>query len=194
MTSGLRNRRGSCRVEADTNSGMNALRYKLRRMLSFSRAASRRDRGRLLFVPPLLLAISLFALQKPAIGGLAEDTKLDAGIAAERYALPITPPLDQGDSDLCWVFAALSMLETNYMVRHPGSKIALSRGALQVELDRRSISASPSRRIRPSRGGRACRRSDRAHSTERSLRSKRFPRRGGFRPDFSSYRSQGRTL
>ncbi|MFY9972475.1 MAG: hypothetical protein WAK41_24000 [Roseiarcus sp.] len=102
-------------------------------MLSFSRAASRRDRGRLLFVPPLLLAISLFALQKPAIGGLAEDTKLDAGIAAERYALPITPPLDQGDSDLCWVFAALSMLETNYMVRHPGSKIALSRGALQVD-------------------------------------------------------------
>jgi hypothetical protein len=74
-----------------------------------------------------------FVPEEPAIGGLAEDTTLHTGIAAERYALPITPPMDQGDSDLCWVFATLSMLETNYMVRHPGSKIALSRGALQVD-------------------------------------------------------------
>ena len=51
--------------------------------------------------------------------------------AAESYLLPITPPLDQGDSDLCWVYATLSMLETNYTVRHPGSQVALSRGALQ---------------------------------------------------------------
>ena len=51
---------------------------------------------------------------------------------AERYALPITPPLDQGDSDLCWVYATLSMLETNYLARHPGSHIELSRAALQV--------------------------------------------------------------
>ena len=50
---------------------------------------------------------------------------------AESYLLPITPPLDQGDSDLCWVYATLSMLETNYMVRHPGSQITLSRGALE---------------------------------------------------------------
>ena len=50
---------------------------------------------------------------------------------AESYVLPITPPLDQGDSDLCWVYATLSMLETNYLFRHPGSKISLSRGALQ---------------------------------------------------------------
>ena len=102
-------------------------------MFFLSRASSRRARGRLLFVPPIVLAISLFSAQKQAIGGLAENTKLDAGVATERYALPISPPLDQGDSDLCWVFATLSMLETNYMVRHPGSKIALSRGALQVD-------------------------------------------------------------
>ena len=50
---------------------------------------------------------------------------------AESYVLPITPPLDQGDSDLCWVYATLSILETNYLYRHPGSKISLSRGALQ---------------------------------------------------------------
>ena len=51
---------------------------------------------------------------------------------AERDVLPITPPLDQGDSDLCWVYATLSMLETNYLARHPGSQIELSRAALQV--------------------------------------------------------------
>jgi hypothetical protein len=52
---------------------------------------------------------------------------------AEHYALPITAPLDQGDTDLCWVFATLSMLETNYMVRHPGSRIELSRAAVQFD-------------------------------------------------------------
>lgn len=41
--------------------------------------------------------------------------------------------MDQGDSDLCWIFATLSMLETNYRVRHPGSEIELSRGALQLD-------------------------------------------------------------
>jgi hypothetical protein len=55
------------------------------------------------------------------------------GEVAERYALPITAPVDQGDSDLCWAFAALSMLETNYLVKHPGSEVALSRGALQLD-------------------------------------------------------------
>jgi hypothetical protein len=52
---------------------------------------------------------------------------------AESYALPITPPLHQGDTGLCWMYATLSMLETNYLVRHPGSQISLSRGAMQVE-------------------------------------------------------------
>jgi len=52
-------------------------------------------------------------------------------LAEESYALPISPPMDQGDSDLCWAFAALSMLETNYRVRHPGSQIEFSRAALQ---------------------------------------------------------------
>jgi hypothetical protein len=51
--------------------------------------------------------------------------------AAESYKLPISPPRDQGDSDLCWVFATLSMLETNYRVRHPDSHVEFSRGAVQ---------------------------------------------------------------
>ena len=54
-----------------------------------------------------------------------------AGGAAESYKLPISAPRDQGDTDLCWVFATLSMLETNYRVRHPGSHVEFSRGALQ---------------------------------------------------------------
>ena len=53
--------------------------------------------------------------------------------AAESYVLPITPPLHQKDTGLCWMYATLSMLETNYLVRHPGSQISLSRGAMQVE-------------------------------------------------------------
>jgi hypothetical protein len=52
---------------------------------------------------------------------------------AESYALPITPPLHQGDTGLCWMYATLSMLETNYLSRHPGSQVSLSRGAMQVE-------------------------------------------------------------
>lgn len=67
-----------------------------------------------------------------------------ASDAAEHYALPITPPLDQGDSDLCWVYATLSMLETNYLSGHPGSHIDLSRAALQVG----SIADRFTRRIR----------------------------------------------
>jgi hypothetical protein len=69
---------------------------------------------------------------------------------AEHYALPITAPLDQGDSGLCWVYAALSMLETNYIVRHPGSHIALSRGGLQLD----AIADRLQRRLRGDPGGR----------------------------------------
>ncbi len=62
---------------------------------------------------------------------------IDAGgepaATAEHYVLPITAPLDQGDTDLCWVFATLSMLETNYMERHPGAHVEFSRAALQVD-------------------------------------------------------------
>lgn len=62
-----------------------------------------------------------------------DEPRAAARAPAESYALPITPPQSQGDSDLCWVFATLSMLETNYLVRHPGSNIELSPAALQVD-------------------------------------------------------------
>ena len=62
----------------------------------------------------------------------------------ESYRLPISAPRDQGSSDLCWIFATLSLLETNYRVRHPGSMVEFSRGAVQrqaiVDRFRRAIS------------------------------------------------------
>ncbi len=51
--------------------------------------------------------------------------------------------------DLCWVYATLSMLETNYIHRHPGSKITLSRGAVQAD----SIADRMTRLIRGEPGG-----------------------------------------
>lgn len=78
----------------------------------------------------LLHLVLAAALAFPLPASAALHMREPAG-AAESYKLPITPPLDQGDSDLCWVFATLSMLETNYLELHPGSTIRLSRGALQ---------------------------------------------------------------
>jgi hypothetical protein len=75
------------------------------------------------------------------------DASAERAQVAERYILPITPPLDQGDSDLCYAYAALSMLETNYKVRHPGSHIQLSRGAMQ----RAAIADRFKRRLRGER-------------------------------------------
>ena len=94
----------------------------------------------------LLLAAALVPNQR---SGAAPILFLDTSPpqsreAAETFALPITPPLDQGDSDLCWVYAALSMLETNYLSRHPGSRVELSRAALQ----RDTIADRFARRIR----------------------------------------------
>ena len=82
------------------------------------------------------------ALQRPRkaallllpLACLAFGARLSASHAdrvAERYVLPITPPADQANTGLCWVFATLSMIETNYMQRHPGQSIQLSRAALQ---------------------------------------------------------------
>ncbi len=84
-----------------------------------------------------------------ACGGVLTDqprssAESETREAAESYTLPITPPLDQGDSDLCYVYATLSMLETNYLYRHPDSRIELSRAALQLD----SIDDRFARRIR----------------------------------------------
>ena len=80
--------------------------------------------------PKALILFAGLALGLAASAALAAAPSASPG-TAQSFNLPITPPLDQGDSDLCWVYATLSMLETNYLVTHPGSRIALSRGALQ---------------------------------------------------------------
>lgn len=63
--------------------------------------------------------------------GRPRDASAPLQPAGESYALPITSPQDQGDTGLCWVFATLSMLETNYMSRHPGAEVEFSRAGLQ---------------------------------------------------------------
>ena len=90
-----------------------------------------------------LVALVLAAARAPA----AVETAPSTAAAKESYKLPISPPLDQGDSDLCWVYATLSMLESNYREKHPRSNIELSRAALQRDsiADRfeREIAGSP---------------------------------------------------
>ena len=110
-----------------------------------------RDRKRLLVTTGLLSVVLLAAHHTRAFADLGFDKDLPPGEeAAERYVLPITPPLDQGDSGLCWVYAALSMLESNYLYRHPGSHLALSRGDLQLD----AIADRFQRRLRGDPGGR----------------------------------------
>lgn len=89
----------------------------------------------------ILVFLSVAGLVACAVGASMRKDKtlpvflIDASgeptAAAESYALPITAPLDQGDTGLCWAFATLSMLETNYMSRHPGAHVEFSRGDLQ---------------------------------------------------------------
>ncbi len=97
-----------------------------------SRPAPPGRNPRKVFVIVFSFCLILFGRESESFASLAESSVEQGGPqAAERYVLPITPPLDQGDSDLCWVYTTLSMLETNYLYRHPGSRISLSRGALQ---------------------------------------------------------------
>jgi hypothetical protein len=110
-----------------------------------------RGRKRLLVMTGLLCVTFLAIQDRRSFAGLDFETILPPGReAAEHYVLPITAPLDQGDTGLCWVYAALSMLETNYIVRHPGSHIALSRGGLQLD----AIADRFQRRLRGDPGGR----------------------------------------
>ena len=146
------------------------------------------------------LALSLLLAAVVSISAGVERSFADADLpssatstqeVAESYALPITPPLHQGDTGLCWMYATLSMLETNYLVRHPGSRISLSRGAMQVEavedrLERlvRGESTKPA-------GRRTCGRSRRPHSQGRHGRAAGFPRHR--RRDFRSPRRSKKT-
>ena len=94
-----------------------------------------RDRRRVLSIAILLVVFFIATHDRPfiTIMDLNQGLPPAAEPSAESYALPVSPPLDQGDSDLCWVYAALSMLESNYIHDHPGSHIVLSRGAVQFD-------------------------------------------------------------
>ncbi len=86
----------------------------------------------LLCLAALVTGVAALAVRKSEDVPLLEVS--NGGVpdeAVERSALPITAPLDQGDTGLCWVYATLSMLETNYMARHPGAHVEFSRAALE---------------------------------------------------------------
>jgi hypothetical protein len=110
-----------------------------------------RDRKRLLVTTGLLCVAFVGVQDGRSFAGLDFGMDLRPGEEpAEHYVLPITPPVDQGDSGLCWVYAALSMLESNYLYRHPGSHLALSRGDLQLD----AIADRFQRRLRGDPAGR----------------------------------------
>ncbi|HXT05810.1 MAG TPA: hypothetical protein VN715_02595 [Roseiarcus sp.] len=77
-----------------------------------------------------------FGVRAAAIGLAlaASGVSADQGpqpLVSKSFRLPISAARDQGDSDLCWVYATLNMLESNYLARHPQSKIELSRALVQ---------------------------------------------------------------
>jgi hypothetical protein len=90
-------------------------------------------KSRVTLILALIISISASVERSFANPGNEAAPAPPSANAAESYVLPITPPLDQGDTGLCWMYATLSMLETNYLTSHPGSQISLSRGAMQVE-------------------------------------------------------------
>ncbi len=123
---------------------------------AFARAIPANARRRA--VTALWLAVALGAVGSLRNDAPAQPRVLADGealrVAAERYVLPISAPLDQGDTGLCWVFATLSMLETNYMSRHPGAQVEFSRAGLQrdsiVDRFHRLVRGEPGA---PSEGG-----------------------------------------
>lgn len=50
-----------------------------------------------------------------------------------KIILPISRVKMQGHTALCWVYATLGTIETNYLVRHPGQSIDFSPSALQLQ-------------------------------------------------------------
>ena len=52
--------------------------------------------------------------------------------AASTIKLPVSPGYDQGGSSLCWVYATMNVLESNYLAANPETAIALSRSAMQL--------------------------------------------------------------
>ncbi len=50
---------------------------------------------------------------------------------AQKIVLPVSRGFDQKGTQLCWAYSSLSVIESNYLARHPDSKLELSRRAMQ---------------------------------------------------------------
>lgn len=53
--------------------------------------------------------------------------------APENIRLPVSKTYVQGGTNLCWVYATMSAIESNFMKAHPGMTLELSRSAMQVQ-------------------------------------------------------------
>lgn len=49
----------------------------------------------------------------------------------EKIVLPVSRPFHQGSTHLCWAYATLNAIETNYLVASGGKKLELSRAEMQ---------------------------------------------------------------
>ncbi len=91
---------------------------------------------------PVLALLMWSVLARPAAaahGDYAEAMRVRALIVAEKQApeaaetirLPVSRGFDQGSTQLCWAYATLNALESNYRAAHPGSALELSRRTMQ---------------------------------------------------------------
>src|SRR5688572_20293400 len=61
---------------------------------------------------------------------IQQDDTLDPR-TYESIVLPVSRGFHQLQTQLCWSYAALNTLETNYLVKHPEAQLELSRRAMQ---------------------------------------------------------------
>lgn len=59
------------------------------------------------------------------------NDRVDPNDVAEKYILPVSRGFDQEQTELCWAYATLNVLESSFLARNEGKKIELSRRAMQ---------------------------------------------------------------
>lgn len=59
------------------------------------------------------------------------ETKENLFKPSEIYLLPISRNFDQGETDLCWIYATLNMLESASLISNPKMPVEYSRAVLQ---------------------------------------------------------------
>jgi C1A family cysteine protease len=81
----------------------------------------------------LMISNTAFAMNPMEFQKILEfkETKENLFKPSEIYLLPISRNFDQGETDLCWIYATLNMLESASLVSNPKSPVEFSRSVLQ---------------------------------------------------------------